>query len=265
MTIDRELVDRFLGQADAEIIPAINAPADRLTGHRRLIDKYNSECAAWHSELVNHVRGITEAVNELCIAKLILEDPTVRAAEYERQLEGTNKSVDCVVYLANSDAQIFYDVKTIQPEERDAWERYERARARGWFTRNTRLVLDQEWMGGEIAHELFASREKFLEYTLELEAKIRLITDRERTYFRLIFCGDGFQWRCDHLEDFADFYFNGHHRPDDSLGAMQVHYMSENGLTFERSIHGFCYFERRRPSITVTTFRSDVRGPRLPF
>lgn len=259
------MVERFLSDVDAEIVPAIEAGATRLRGHRKLVGRYRSECAAWRSGNVDHVRGITEAVNELCIAKLVLEDQNVTRAEYEPQIEGADRTIDFLVHPATANARIFYDVKTIQPEERDAWERYQRAMDEGRFTPNTELVLDREWMGGEIAHELFASREKFLEYTLELEAKIRQVAGGDQTYFRIVFCGDGFQWRRDHLEDFSDFYLAGRYRPDDSLGAMQAHYLRMKGITLDRSIHGFCYLQRARPSVTVAAFTCDVRGPKLPF
>lgn len=265
MPIDRELVERFLSEVDAEMVPVIEAGANRLQGHRKLLGRYRFECAAWRSEKVDHVRGIMEVVNELCVARLILEDQDVISADYEPEIDGMDRTIDFLVRPATTDARIFYDVKTIHPQERDAWERYQKAKDERWFTPNTELVLDREWMGGEIAHELFASREKFLQYALELEAKIRQVANREGAYFRVVFCGNGFQWRRDHLEDFADFYFTGRYRPDDSLGAIQAHYMNENGITLDRSIHGFCYLQRAKPSVTVAAFACDVRGPRLPF
>ena len=120
-------------------------------------------------------------------------------------------------------------------------------------------------MGGEIAHELFASREKFLDYTLELEAKIRSLPKQTLTYFRLIFCGNGVQWPRDRLEDFADFYFSWHCRADDSMGSMQTHYMATNGIALDRSIHGFCYFFRKQLSATEKAFGCDVCGTKFPW
>ena len=206
-----------------------------------------------------------KVVNELCIARLILDDNKVESASYEPQLERTAQTIDFLVCLVGSDTRIFYDVKTIQPEGRDKWDSYEKAKNSGWFTSNTHLALEREGMGGAIFHDLQASRQKFIDYTLELEEKIRPLSNCERTYFRPIFCGDGFQWRCDHLEDFADCYFFGHSRADDTLGAMQTHYMEEKGLNFDRSIHGFCYFERKRSSTAVAAFKCDVHGPMFPW
>lgn len=264
MPIDRELVEGFLSKVDAQIVPAIIAGAPQLQGHQKLLAKYQAARTDWNDRKVEHIREITAAVNELCIARLILDDKKVTSASYEPQLEGTGQSIDFLVCPARSDGRIFFDVKTVQPEERDAWDRYERAKNSAWFTPHTELVLEQEGMGGEIAHELFASREKFLDYTLELEAKIRSLPKQTLTYFRLIFCGNGVQWRRDHLEDFADFYFSGHCRADDTLGSMQTHYMAEKGITFDRSIHEFCYFFRKQPSTAGNAFRCDVRGPEFP-
>jgi len=265
MPIDRELVEGFLSKVDAQIVPAITAGAPRFQEHQKLLAKYQAARTDWNERKVEHIREITAAVNELCIARLILDDNKVISASYEPQLEGTARTIDFLVCLVGTEARIFYDMKTVQPEERDAWDRYERAKSMSWFTTHTELELEQEGMGGEIAHELFASREKFLDYTLELEVKIRSLPKHTLTYFRLIFCSNGVQWRRDHLEDFTDFYFSGHCRADDTLGSMQTHYMAENGVTFDRSIHGFCYFARKRLSLAPDAFRCDVRGPKFPW
>lgn len=265
MPIDRELVKKFLREVESEILPSISAGATRLQGHQKLLANYQAACRAWHNRNVDHVQGITTAVNELCIARRILDDKKVESASYEPQLEGTGKTIDFLVCLVGNDVRIFYDVKTIHPEGLDKWDSYERAKDSGWFTPNTHLVLDKEGMGGQIYHEHLASRQKFIDYTLELEGKIQPLSNRDRTYFRLIFCGDGFQWRRDHLEDFTDFYFSGHCRSDDTLGAMQTHHMEKKGINFDRSIHGFCYFARKRPRTLVDAFQCDIRGPKFPW
>jgi hypothetical protein len=124
------------------------------------------------------------------------------------------------------------------------------------------LELNKELLGGEIAHDLFASREKFHDYTLQLEGKTRAMPKETVNCFRLVFCGDGVQWHRDQLEDFADFYFSGQYRADDSLGSMQSYHMTRKDIKFDRSIHGFRYLARKMRSLTPD-FRSDVRGPAL--
>ena len=75
-------------------------------------------------------------MNELCLAKLIPEDAVVKSAEYEPRFH---------------------------PEAHDAWATYQRAQLQGSFGPGTRWILDKNWMGGEIFHEILASRAKFLE------------------------------------------------------------------------------------------------------
>ena len=125
-------------------------------------------------------------------------------------------------------------------------------------------MLDEEWEGGLLAHQQFAVREKFRDHTLEIEEKIRNVSNRQdgHTYFRMVFCGDGFRWRRDHLEDFADTYFTGGSAWD-HFATMEAHYLREKGLTLERTIHGFCYFERGPRLPEPTAFECDVRGPQL--
>lgn len=261
MPADPALVEAFLAEVDATIYPALEAHGGRLRNHQGLVTKYRTACSAWRSGRVGHIRGIAEAVNELCVARCFLEETSIGSVDYELRLGGTDKTIDFLVCPTNGQARIFYDVKTIHPEERDAWERYKRAKSQGWFTPNTELVLDKEWMGGALAHELFACREKFLEYTLELEEKIRHVGDRDGTYFRMVFCGDGFQWRKDHLEDFAETYLTGHYSWD-HFATMEAYSLKDKGKSLDRSIHGFCYFQRSVRSSTVAAFVSDVRGPR---
>ena len=74
MPIDRELVEGFLSKVDAEIIPAITAGAPRLQGHQKLLANYQAACTNWKYGTVEHIQGITAAVNELCIARRILEE-----------------------------------------------------------------------------------------------------------------------------------------------------------------------------------------------
>lgn len=67
------------------------------------------------------------------------------------------------------------------------------------------------------------------------------------------------------LEDFADFYFTGRHRPDDSFGNMESHYIKENGILIVRSIDSFCYMERKTAEIKPKVFRCGIMGPEFPF
>jgi hypothetical protein len=79
----------------------------------------------------------------------------------------------------------------------------------------------------------------------------------------MVFCGDRVRWRRDQLEDFADFYFRGIFRQDDSLRTLQAHYLTQKKLVIDRTIDGFCYMERQPLDLTAAEFKIDVRGPKL--
>jgi hypothetical protein len=265
MPIDRELVSTFLADVERNLLPSMCAGSAKLHGCQKLVDSFRRQCEAWRREDVDHIRDITSFVNEMVFAKLILDDSEVSEAYYESELDGTDKTIDFLVALVGSEAHIYCDLKTIQPTINDDWEKYEKFKSESRLTPGTELTMDKDLLGGEIAHELFSARQKFLDYTLELETKIRALPKQNQNYFRLVFCGDGIQWRRDHLEDFADFYFSGQHRPDDPLGLMQRYYMTKKGIKFDSSIHGFCYFERKIRRLQPSSLRCDVRGPALPW
>ena len=74
MAVDREYVLQFLNQVDAEIVSFLNGEAQRFHRREALLARYKSEYETWKSGAVEHVRGITEVVNEMCVARVFLED-----------------------------------------------------------------------------------------------------------------------------------------------------------------------------------------------
>ncbi len=258
---DPVLVSALVDHVRATTGAYLNASAKRLTRYSHLLGGFSEAVAAWEDRRVPNARQITEKVNELFIAKRFLQDPLCRHLEYEPPVPGTGKTIDFLFHTTDRN-RIFYDVKTVCPDDRDALGRYEKAKREGWFTPGTELVLAGEW-SGELAHHQFASREKFLDHTLELEEKIRLIPDGQdgRTYFRMVLCSDGFRWRRDQLEDFAETYLTGYNSWD-HFAAMETHFLKEKGRRLDRTIHGFCYFERGPCVPEPVEFRCDVRVPR---
>src|ERR1035437_6477211 len=96
------------------------------------------------------------------------------------------------------------------------------------------------WLGGEIWRSMFTARGRMLEYTLELEAKIaQAKLGGDNTRLVMGFCGAGFHWRLDELEDFVSFYFSGRHRADDPFSQAELEYMAEKKLGFARTINSF--------------------------
>lgn len=265
MEESRKLIAEFLRQVDVSICSVLRGEETRFPSAEKLLRKYQAEQAAWENHSIEHARGITEIINEMCLAKCFLEvnkGNCTSIIEYKRAIPGTTKTIDFFVKTTQGSC-IYFDVKTVHPIEKNSWERYQRAMQYGYFTRNTELILDSEYSGGEIAHDLFASREKFLQYTIDFEEKIELIRDREQLFFRMVFCGDGFHWRKDHLEDFADFYRTGRHRPDDKFSSMEAHYLNEQGIVLSRTIHDFCYLQRKPPQTVPNEVVWRVRGPAI--
>lgn len=261
----KTMIAGFLRRVDSSICMFLTAERDRFPSVDTLLARYRDAQSSWTTGSIDHTRGLTEVVNEMCVAKWILErdDGACASIEYEPKISGTDKSIDFLVRTAEG-AAIYFDVKTVHPLSRDAWDRFQRAKERGYFTKNTALILDSDFMGGEIAHDFFASRQRFLEHTSEFETKITLVPDQEKRFFQMVFCGDGFRWRRDQLEDFVDFYLNQRHRRDDPFADMEAHYLDEQGIQLARNIHGFCYMERKQQSVVPATFVCGVRGP-APF
>jgi len=261
---DPALVVALIDAVRAATVSYLEANQARLTRCARLLANFNDACSAWDKRMVRDARQITETVNELIIAKRFLQDEQCARVEYEPHLQGSSKTID-FLFHSSEGHRIFYEVKTVHPEDRDSWERYEKAKRAGWFASGTNLTLDREWEGGSLAHQQFAVRERFLEHSLELEGKIQHVANRVdgRTYFRMVFCGDRFRWHRDQLEDFADTYFTGRSAWD-HFATMEAHYLKENGLTVKKTIHGFCYFERGPRVPEPTNFECDVRGPGPP-
>ena len=158
------------------------------------------------------------------------------------------------------------DVKTIKPEDTDRWEQFERARAEGWFPENVIVAISEEWGGGEIWHAWFAVRGRMLEYSLELEQKIkeaRLAEENVGTVLAL--CSDGFRWRQDQLEDFVAFYATGAYRADDPFSEMERKHVANNNISIVRTISRFAYFERKQGEVRPRRVNWYVRPPRDPF
>jgi hypothetical protein len=105
-----------------------------------------------------------------------------------------------------------------------------------------------------------------LEYALELESKIaegKLAGGN--TLFVLAFCGDGFRWQQDGLEDFVSFYYSGVHRGDDTFSKVELKYMEDKRITLNRTISQFAYMKRPQSQIRHNRLKWNVRPPRDPF
>jgi hypothetical protein len=223
------------------------------------------------TEAVDHVlkdgrvyfSAVDEAHNELCVASAILanENPHIARLEYEPPLQDCKKSID--FRATAEDGSLYYvDVKTIKPVSKDRWDQYEKAWEEKWLPDNVHIILEKEWLGGEMWHSMFAARGRMLEYALELEAKIaEAMLSAANTRIVMMFCGDGFYWHRSELEDFVSFYCSGWHRADDPFSNAELKYMAQKALAFDRTFTSFACMSRPQGIIRQRPIRWNVQPP----
>lgn len=236
---------------------------DRFADWQRLIDSFSGAVEAVLRHGREKFHAVDEAHNELCIAHVFLSnpDPSFVSLEYEPALSGTDKSID--FRAVTEDGRVVYiDVKTIKPKPTDRWDQYERALKEGWLPENVKVLLSEEWHGGELWHNMFAARSRMLEYALELEQKI---TDAnlagDKTTFVLALCGEGFYWHQDELEDFVSFYRTGQHREDDPFREAEAKYIEDQRISLLRSISNFACMRRIQGNIDCKRMNWNVLPP----
>jgi len=235
---------------------------DRFANWKSLIERFAYAVNKVRSHGLNHFPAVDEAHNELCIASAILAsaDSRIVQLDYEPTLPGCAKSID--FRAAAADGAAFYvDVKTIMPKLKDRWEQFERAQREQWFSINMDVNLDKTGLGGELWHLMFTARGRMLEHALELETKISEANLRaENTHFVMAFCGEGFHWSYDELEDFVSFYFSGRHRADDLFSQAELKYIAEKKLRLNRTITKFACMSRPHRALRQTRIDWDVRA-----
>lgn len=211
------------------------------------------------SERNRIIREIVENSNELFLIKHLLEnEPNIVKLEYEKPLQYTPKTIDLYIEIENGN-RLFLDVKTIQPENIDAWDKYVQMKQH----LHGNIHLEREGLGGEFWHKMFAARSKMLEYSLELENKIPQDKCFDGAF--MVFCSNGFDWHLDELEDFADSYNYKKYREDDFFKNIEQHYINDKEILMKRNISGFCYFEREHFESSEMQFVFNVKGPISPW
>jgi hypothetical protein len=255
----------WLEEYRAEVVKAFTAvfaeAADRFRDGERLLCRFNEAVDAVLSG--SSFRAVDEAHNELCVAKELLDNtkPRFSSLAYEPPLPGCARTIDFRA-VASEGSTLHVDLKTIKPEDKDRWEQFEKAVKEDWFPENINLVLSKEWMGGEIWHWMFAARSRFLEYTLELESKIREsgLKGQANTHFALALCGAVVHWQEDWLEDFIHFYRTGRHRSDDPFANVEAHFIEDEKMIFDRTVTRFACMKRRQGELLPTSLNWNVRG-----
>lgn len=231
----------------------------------------------WYSSLENETRFLNrkkllnkiglgnspELINELILANLILDnkDFVCRELLYEPKPDTSKNSTKTIDFrfITGKEDTVYCDVKTIKPENKDSWEKFEKDQKH--FPMNVKVEIDKEWMGGEIYHCMRNARASMLQYTTEFEDKIETYSKSIKTHYVLICCGNGFHWHLDEFEDFADFYLTGRYNPGDQFCDMEKYYMQSKNIVFKKTIERFAYFERKEYEIDYRKFVCPVRGP----
>jgi hypothetical protein len=207
--------------------------------------------------------AVEEIHNELCIAEALLSstNPTFATLEYEPVLAGSSKSID---FRAGSDeVTVYIDVKTIAPRPTDRWDQFLTFDQQDRFPERMIFILEKEWLGGELWHNMYASRARMLEHTLALEKKISDANlAAEGTFFVLALCGHEFHRRQSKLEDFVSFYRTGSHRPDDPFSTAEAKYLEDNGVCLSGQISRFACIFRPQFGIYPNRLNWNVVAPR---
>lgn len=239
----------------------------RFKGSNRLMSRFTEAVNNVLSNDSTKFRSVDETHNELCIASALLSNPNPRfeSIEYEPPLASCAKTIDFRATI-NDNQTIYVDVKTINPEAKDRWDQYDKAQKEGWFPKNVHVMLDQQWLGGELWHNKFAARSRMLEYAIELEQKIgesKLTTIN--TFFVLALCGEGFVWHQDELEDFVWFYYSNAHRFDDPFSKAEIKDIEINKIKLTRSISRFACMSRPQGEIRHKRLNWRVWPPSDPI
>jgi hypothetical protein len=254
----------FIQEIEGEICAKILKEKGRFPSVDKLVNRFRESSTELLKEGPRRrFRKFQENHNELCVAFYILRNEEgCSKLEYEPSFSTCPKRIDFRATFAQG--VTFFDVKTINPISQDDWSKYEDAIARGLFPQRVKVHLEENWLGGEIWHDMTAARSKMLEYAIEVEEKISsCIADIVSASVVLAFCGDEFKWHKDDLEDFVDFYRTGRYRYDDAFSKMEAHHISEKSIFLTRRISRFAYFGRPNFEITPRTVSWDVRGPRF--
>jgi hypothetical protein len=116
-------------------------------------------------------------------------------------------------------------------------------------------------MGGKLYGNTFASRSKFLEYTMNFEPRLAEAKKLRDGPGLLVFCGNGVRWHGSNLEDFVDFYHAGKHRQDDPFALMEQHHIETEKLQLLRNVDNFGRVRRPMEHAPIVDFVYPVRGP----
>lgn len=241
------------------------AVASRIENGNVLLRQFQRLCRNDHPS-PETLRQISEKANELAVAEQILQrSQSLASVIYEpAELSEDDRRIDFVVWQTNG-AVSYIEVKTIHPGLNDTdnnWARY--LRHQKHFPTDTEYLVDRDMMGAAVYGASAAARAKFLDYSLSFESRLSEAKRWQDGTGILLFVGTGVRWRCDELEDFADYYHSGQHRPDDPFAAMEARHIAEHSIRLQRNITHFGCVVRALDEIQPSEICFPVMGPKLP-
>jgi large subunit ribosomal protein L30 len=255
-------LDLFVAEVTREYRPMLIGAGTRVAGGSALWTHFEEAVTDYHKDHGKDDSRLIECVNELAVAKVLVEDPSLEGArvEYEPNLLPDSRKIDFVV--DRGEDNLYVEVKTVRPKTKDTLGTYRKfEKRRKWHPKNVGFVVSPRWMGGAIYGDAFASRAHFLEYTLAFEERLAVAKTIRPGPGVLIFCGNGFAWRRSNLEDWVDFCHSGRHRADDPTGPMELHSIKEKGITLQRNVDHFAWLQRPFEQARRTSLGFPIRGP----
>ncbi len=255
-------VEQHIAAVEAFYKPIITGNQNGLAGGNRLWGQFEQAIAAYHKKGKTALRQVTERVNELVVARIILDDKALPQGkvQYEPKIGTATRRIDFVVPSVRG-GRLYIEVKTVHPRTEDSeenWERYKRRRE--MHTKNTRYTVKKDGLGAELYGNSFSARSKFMEYAREFETRLAEANEAQPGRGVLVFCGNGWDWRLTELEDFADFYCSGRHRPYDAFGKMEAEWLRAEGIELRRNIEAFSFVKRPVRCVKEEQFIAKVRG-----
>lgn len=237
-------VERFPDEVQILYREIITGAASRIKRGAVLWSQFEDAVKACRVSGDPGILQLTEKVNELAVAKVLVEDTALSGQiEYEPELLPNGRKIDFVV--GRKDDNLYLEVKTVHPQTADtkkAWDKH--LHRMEYHPPNISYHVEQGWMGAKISGKSFTARARFLEYTQKFEnplADAKAIKDGVGI---LVFCGDGSDWDLTELEDFACFYFTGSHRQDDRFALMEQNFIRKEKIKLRRNIDHFAFLQR---------------------
>jgi len=255
-------LDAFVTEVTAEYRDILVGPASRVVRGEVLWNQFEAAVAEYHASHGRDDRRLMEVVNELAVAKVLVDDPALQAAriEYEPDLLPDGRKIDFVVDRGKDN--LYVEVKTVRPRTRATRGAYEKFEKRKKFhPGNVEFVVDPRQLGGAVYGDAFASRAHFLEYTMAFEERLAAAKAIRPGPGILIFCGNGFAWRKSNLENWADFYQLGRHRADDPFGPMEKDHIKKKEIELKRNVDHFAWLQRPFEQARRTGLTFPIRGP----